>query len=68
MALATPGTIGVGSFNIGASATDADDFIIFNSVTGDLFYDTDGSGAAQQIIFAHLDASLLLTNNDFLVI
>ena len=67
-ALATPGTLGAGSLRIGASPADADDFIIYDSVSGDLFYDLDGNGVALQIKFAHLDPGLLLTNNDFFII
>lgn len=34
-------------FTIGHKARDADDFIIYNPDTGSLYYDPDGSGAAQ---------------------
>jgi Ca2+-binding RTX toxin-like protein len=55
-------------FVIGAGAFDAGDRIIYNSVTGAVYYDSDGTGAAPQIQFAQLDPGLALTNFDFLVV
>jgi hypothetical protein len=46
--LATLGTLAAGSFRSGAgitSAADANDYLIYNSTTGALYYDADGSGA-----------------------
>lgn len=54
-----------GAFNV---AQDASDRIIYNSSTGDLYYDKDGTGAAAAIKFAHLDTGLSLTHADFSVI
>ena len=65
--LAAPGTLAAGQFVVGASALDADDFVIYDSASGDLFYDADGAlSGVSQIRFAHVDPGLLLTNNDFL--
>ncbi len=61
------GTLAAGSFVIGAAAADADDHIIYNSATGQLFFDADGNGAAAAVLFATLTAGLALTNNDFIV-
>jgi Ca2+-binding RTX toxin-like protein len=55
-------------FVIGAAALDAGDRIIYNSATGAVYYDSDGTGAAAQIQFAQLGTGLALTNFDFLVI
>jgi Ca2+-binding RTX toxin-like protein len=55
-------------FVIGAAALDAGDRIIYNDVTGAVYYDSDGTGAAAAIQFAELDPGLALTNFDFLVI
>ena len=53
---------------IGAAAADATDRIIYNSGTGNLFFDQDGTGAAAQVLFADLATGLALTNNDFFVV
>lgn len=44
------------------------DRFIYNSSSGDLFYDSDGTGNRQQIKLAKLDAGLALTNGDFEII
>lgn len=45
---------------------DADDRILYNRKTGDLSYDSDGSGSlASAVPFAHLDNKALLTAADF---
>jgi Ca2+-binding RTX toxin-like protein len=39
-------------YGAGAAAADADDFLVYDSATGTLFYDADGSGsgAAQAVV------------------
>jgi Ca2+-binding RTX toxin-like protein len=44
-----------GSFVTGSSAADADDHIIYDDTTGEFFYDPDGTGAIDQILFARLE-------------
>ena len=53
----TPGTLAPAAFKVGAAATDATDRIVYNSKTGDLFYDFNGSvgGGANAVKFAQLD-------------
>ncbi len=53
----TPGTLAPAAFKVGAAATDATDRIVYNSKTGDLFYDSNGSvgGGANAVKFAQLD-------------
>jgi Ca2+-binding RTX toxin-like protein len=63
-----PGVLPAGAFRIGAAAGDAGDRIIYNSATGALFYDADGTGATAAIRFAKLDPALALTNADFIVV
>ncbi len=48
-------------------ASAAADRIIYDSATGNLYFDADGTGATARVHFAALDAGLALTNLDFLV-
>ncbi len=66
--LTTTGTLGVSRFKIATQAVDADDYIIYNNVTGTLLYDADGSGAGTAIQFATVGVGLSMTNADFVVI
>ena len=67
-ALATPGRLAAAAFHTGAAAHDASDRIIYNSASGVLSYDADGTGAAAAIHFATLSPALAITNADFVVI
>ncbi|MDZ8028558.1 MAG: calcium-binding protein [Nostoc sp. DedQUE11] len=63
------GLLSASKFTIGASATTSTQRIIYNSTTGALFFDQDGSaGAFIQVQFAQLSAGLSLTNNNFVVV
>jgi len=62
------GALNANAFHTGTSAHDADDRIIFNSATGELFYDADGNGAGSAVLFAKLDGSPTLAASDFMVI
>jgi serralysin len=55
-------------FHIGAAAADASDRIIYNSATGNLFFDVDGTGGIGQVLFADLAGGLALTASDFFVV
>ena len=57
-AITTLGTLAAAAFFAGAAAHDADDRIIFNSATGNLFYDRDGIGDVAAVQFARLAAHL----------
>ncbi len=59
------GTLDVNAFVTGSAAADAEDRIIYNPVTGALYYDADGSEAGAAIQFATLNTGLTLTNDDF---
>jgi serralysin len=47
---------------------DADDVILYNQATGDLYYDNNGLVAGGQTLFADVTNGLALTNLDFFVI
>ncbi len=67
--LTTPGTLAADSFvsGPGAHAVDANDYVIYNSTTGALYYDVDGNGAGAAVQFATLTGAPALTNLDFMV-
>lgn len=67
-AIATNGTLAAGAFQFGSIAVDADDRILYNSATGGLFYDADGVGGVNAVLFARLGTGLALTNADFVVV
>lgn len=67
-ALGATGALAAGAFHVGSAAADAQDRIIYNNVTGALFYDGNGNSAGAQVQIAQLAAGLALTNADFLVI
>ena len=65
--LASTGVLNAGFFNIG-KATDANDHVIYDDATGQLFYDADGNGTGLATQIALLGINLGLTNADFVVI
>jgi Ca2+-binding RTX toxin-like protein len=67
-ALTVTGTLAEAAFHIGPAAASTDHRIIYDNVSGDLFYDPNGDAAGGSILFAHLLPGLALTFQDFLVI
>lgn len=67
-ALETTGTLPASAFRTGTAAADADDRIIYNSGTGEIFHDPDGTGPAAQVRFARVKAGVALTNSSFVAI
>jgi Ca2+-binding RTX toxin-like protein len=63
------GTLGAEGFarNTTGNATDGNDRIIYETDTGRLYFDSDGTGAAARVHFATLATGLSLTNTDFFV-
>jgi Ca2+-binding RTX toxin-like protein len=61
------GTLQASAFRNGVSAATAEERIVYNPWTGDLFYDPDGSGTVEQVRFAKLGAGLALTAADFVL-
>jgi Ca2+-binding RTX toxin-like protein len=62
------GALAPSAFVAGSAAADADDRIVYNSATGQIFFDADGNGAGAQILFATVNAGTILTASDFMVI
>jgi len=61
------GNLTVSAFRNGAVALDANDFLLYDSSTGALFYDVDGSGAGAAVRFATLQTGLSLSAASFTV-
>jgi Ca2+-binding RTX toxin-like protein len=60
---------GIGSESLRSEACrDADDFMIYDSASGGLYYDGDGAGGAAAVKFAQLAAGLGLSQADFLIV
>ena len=60
--------LAAGAFVTGIAPADADDRIVYDAVTGALWFDADGNGVGAAIQFATLNGSPVLTAGDFLVI
>jgi VCBS repeat-containing protein len=71
--LTATGALGSSNFaaNAGGTATDANDYILYDSTTGNLYYDADGNGAGARVQFGTLTPggiSGAVDATDFLVI
>ncbi len=64
------GTLTAAAFRLNATglAEDATDRIMYDSATGNLYFDADGNGAGARVQFAVLDSGLALTTLDLLVV
>jgi serralysin len=69
-ALAATGALASGFFRANATGTaqDSNDYIVYETDTGKLFYDADGNGAGAAIQFATLAGNQAITAADFVVI
>jgi Ca2+-binding RTX toxin-like protein len=63
--IAVSGELAAGAFVVGTAAADADDRILYDSGTGKIFYDADGSGQGAALLFAQVAAGTALTSADF---
>lgn len=61
------GTLSAGAFQTGAAASQADDRIIYDPITGYLYFDPDGLGGTAQIHFATLTSGLAMTSSEFII-
>jgi Ca2+-binding RTX toxin-like protein len=59
--------IAADQFVIGTGATDANTRFIYNSGTGELYFDADGTGAIAQVQLATLSPGLAMTNANIFV-
>jgi Ca2+-binding RTX toxin-like protein len=59
------GTLSAGAFQTGATALQADDRIIYDRITGYLYFDPDGVGGTAQVHFATLTSGLAMTSSEF---
>jgi serralysin len=62
------GTLAGSQFVIGPAASDANHRIIYDDLTGAVYYDSDGTGATAAIQFAAVSTGLALANFDFFVV
>ncbi|KQV39160.1 MULTISPECIES: calcium-binding protein [unclassified Rhizobium] len=69
-AISAAGTLAAAAFYASTSGTahDASDRIIYETDTGKLFYDKDGTGSAAAVLFATLDTKPAITNADFIIV
>ena len=64
-AISNVGTLSASAFVQGRAAADANDRILYDQASGEIFYDADGSGAAAAVLFATVTAGTALTHADF---
>lgn len=62
------GVLTSNAFTIGSAANDVDDRIIYNSATGALLFDADGTGAGGAFQFATISAGLPMVASEFVII
>ncbi|KQS77400.1 calcium-binding protein [Rhizobium sp. Leaf384] len=67
---AKTGVLAAGEFviNTTGKAVDANDHIIYQSSTGNLYYDADGVNGAAAVLFATVSTNLRMTADDFLIV
>lgn len=53
---------------VGSAAVDGNDYLVYNSGNGDLWYDTDGNGVQSAVKIAVLPVGLALTHQDFSIV
>lgn len=66
-AITATGTLAAAAFISGSSFNTAVQRIRYNGATGNLFYDSDGSGGAASILFATLNTGLAINTTHFVV-
>ena len=59
------GRLAADAFHEGVVAQDAQDRILYDEGSGRIFYDADGAGGVEAVLFARVEAGLDLANTDF---
>ena len=59
------GRLAADAFHEGVVAQDAQDRILYDQGSGRIFYDADGAGGVEAVLFARVEAGLDLANTDF---
>jgi Ca2+-binding RTX toxin-like protein len=56
-ALSTTGVLNAANFNAsaGGNAADGNDFVLYDTGNGNLYYDADGNGSGNKVLFAQID-------------
>jgi Ca2+-binding RTX toxin-like protein len=62
------GALAAGQFRVGAGAADRNDYFVYNSITGALSFDGNGSGAGGAVQIAQLGAGLPMSSFDVVVV
>jgi Ca2+-binding RTX toxin-like protein len=65
---ANPGKLDAAFFTISNKAKDANDYLIYNSKQGVLYYDADGAGRSKAVEVATLKKGLILTSDEFFMV
>jgi serralysin len=66
--LGAAGALNPNFFRLGPTALEADDYLVYNNTTGNLYYDSNGNGAGAAVLFATLTSKPILSAPDFVVI
>jgi Ca2+-binding RTX toxin-like protein len=64
----SPERISKSFFKVGSKAQDKDDYVLYNSKTGVLSYDADGSGKGKAVEIAQLSKNLKMTYDDVFIV
>jgi serralysin len=66
-ALGADGALDPSAFGTGKTATTADQRILYDSASGEIFYDADGTGSAAATLFALVNTGLSVTASSFTI-
>ncbi|MEL6765258.1 MAG: calcium-binding protein, partial [Cyanobacteria bacterium J06607_6] len=62
------GVLAAEKFTLGSRATEADHRLIYNTLSGSLFFDVDGVGGTRHVKLATLNGVPTLTHSDIVVV